>query len=275
MPGSGLRHSESWRGLQARTFHRRLRVNTTGSAGAATGSAYVSLPGCRLTHLKADFHASAAATTDTLVKADGLADGSTGRTLLTLTNSVTDIGMAAFAQPNAVDEGRAVTAATDGVEGGAFIKNGISVSIAQGDALTNCLILDLWFERLRYEVVTLVAQSGADGAGVVTRQFDTQGAGVLLGLEVDYQNVPATSDLIIKADSTSGETLFTSLNSNTDFGPVALGIPSIDEGNASGAATDGIGGGAPFRTGLFFDVAQTDAFTSGDEKILVHCWIRP
>lgn len=257
-----------------RVFHRRLRVTTAGSAGSATGVAYVALPPCRLTHVAVDFHASAAATTDTLFKVDGLSDGTTGSTILTLTNTVTDIPMRALGQPNAVDEGRAVTAATDGVEGGAFIKNGLAVSVAQGDALTDCVIVDLWFERLRYEVVTLIAQSGADGAGVVTRTLPLNGAGNLLGLEFDYQNTPATADVIIKADDTNGTTLFTTTNSQTDFGPASLGIIGIDEANGAVAATDGIGGGQVFKTGLFFDVAQTDAFTSGDEKILVHCWIR-
>lgn len=257
-----------------RVFHRRIRVTTTGSAGSATGLGYEPLPPCRLTHVKFDFHASAAATTDTLLKVDGLSDGSTGTTVLTLTNTVTDIGISPLGQPSAVDEGRAATAATDGVEGGVFIKNGIAVTVAQGDALTDCVIVDLWFERLRLELVTLVAQSGADGAGVVTRTLPLNGAGNLLGLQFDYQNTPATADVIIKADSTSGETIFTTSNSQTDFGPVALGIPGIDEANGAVAATDGIGGGGVFRTGLFFDVAQTDAFTSGDEKILVYCWIR-
>lgn len=257
-----------------RVLHRRLRVNTTGSAGSAAGSAYVDLPAGRITHVAVDYNASAAATTDTLIKVDGLPDGSTGTTVLTLTNTVTDIPMRALGQPSAVDEGRAVTAATDGVEGGAFYKNGVSVSVAQGDALTDCVIVDIWVEILRLELVELVAQSGGDGTGAVTRTLNLKNAGNLLGLQFDFQNVPATTDVVIKADDTNGTTLFTSTNSLTDFGPVALGIIGIDEANAAVAATDGIGGGQVFKTGLFFDVAQSDIFTSGDEKVLVYCWIR-
>jgi len=257
-----------------RVFHRRLAITPVGSAGSAAGVAYTSLPPCRLTHVKFDFSASHAATSDTLLKADGLSDGSTGRTLLTLTDTTTDIPIRALAQPLAVDEGRAAVAATDGVEGGAFIKNGLAMTVAQGDAVADTVIADFWFEALRYEVVTLVAQTGADGAGAVTRTVPMYGAGNLLGVELDYQNTPATADVVIKADSTGGETLFTSTSSQTDLTPVALGIIGIDEANAAAAATDSMGGGAPFRTGLFFSVAESDAFTSGNEKILVHCWIR-
>lgn len=260
--------------MTPRVFHRRVAVTTVGSAGAAVGSSFIPLPPCRLTHVKVDFDAAHAATSDTLFKVDGLSDGSTGTTILTLTDTTTDIPIRALGQPAAVDEGRAATAATDGVEGGAFIKSGLAITVAQGDALDPTLVADLWFERLRLEVVTLVAQSGADGAGVVTRTLPLSGAGNLLGVQIDYQNTPATADVIIKADSTGGETLFTTANSQTDFGPVALGIIGIDEANAAAAATDGMGGGAPFRTGLFFDVAQTDAFTSSNEQILVYCWIR-
>ena len=278
MANTGYRGSDRWVGQWGRVFHRRLRVTTTGSAGSATGAAYVSLPGCRLTHIKADFHASAPATTDTLVKINGLSDGTTGTTVITMTNRNTDLAISPVGQPNAVDEARNTTgtagAYTDGLEGGAFIKNGLSVSLAQCDALTDALILDCWFERLRYEVVTLISQTGADGSGACTQLLNLQGAGVLIGVEVDFQNQPATTDLVIKADSTTGDTLFTSTNSNTDFGPSALGTVAIDEGLAATAATDGVAGGQPFRTGLFFDQAQADAFTSSNEKTLVHCWIR-
>ncbi len=117
---------------------------------------------------------------------------------------------------------------------------------------------------------------GADGSGIVTRTLPCQGAGRLVGLAIDFQNMPATTDLLIKADSTDGETLFTTTSSATDIGTAqgrSLGIIGIDEANGAMAATDGSTGGAPFRTGLFFDVAQADAFTSGNEKIVIGCWI--
>jgi len=271
MPSS-FRNESLWK--TPRVFHRQVRFATTGGAGVATGGAYVPLPPCRLTHFAINHSASGAATANTTLIVDGLSDGSTGTTVFTQTDAVTDIPMRALGQPNAVDEGRAVTAATDGVEGGAFIKNGIYVKTIENDALAEAMVVDLWFERLRLETVTLVAQSGVDGSAVVTRTLPLNGAGNLLGIQFDFQNTPATADVIIKADNTSGETLFTSANSLTDFGPAALGIIGLDEANGVVAATDGIGGGQVFRTGLFFDVAQSDAYTSSNEQIVVYCWIR-
>lgn len=272
MPTTAVRADRLY--TQPRVFHRQARITTTGSAGSATGSAYIPLPPGRITHVKVDYHASAAATTDTVFKVDGLSDGSTGTTILTLTNTVTDIPIRALGQPAAVDEGNAATAATDGVEGGAFVKNGLSIAVAQGDALTDCVIVDIWYERLRLETVELIAQSGADGTGAVTRTLDMNGAGNLIGVQFDYQNTPATADVVIKADGSSGDTIFTATNSNTDFGPSAIGIVGIDEGNAAAAATDGMGGGHVFKRNLYFDVAQSDIFTSGNEKIVVYCWVR-
>lgn len=275
MPSQVVAGLQNNKGAYSRVFHRRLSVTTTGSAGSAAGTAYVSLPPCRLTHIKVDSNASAAATQDLTIKVDGLPDGSTGTLIFTATNlGTSDIAQSVLGQPNAVDEARAVTAATDGVEGGAFIQNGLAVILAQGDAMVDAVIVDLWFERLRLDTTTLIAQSGADGAGVVTRTLDMNGAGNLIGIQIDFQNTPASADLVIKDTDSSGATLFTSTNSQTDFGPAALGIPGVDEGNAAVAATDGIGGGVCFRRGLYFDVAQTDAFTSGDEKIIVYTWCR-
>ena len=276
---SGIVAKGSNKFYETRVFHRQLRVTTTGSAGSAAGVAYASLPPCRLTHLKIDSNAAAAATQDVVIKTDGLSDGSTGTTVFTATNlGTTDIAIRALGQPNAVDEGRNATgtagAYTDGLEGGAFIKNGVAVVIAQGDAQTDAVIVDLWFETLRLETVTLIAQSGADGAGVVTRTLNLNGAGTLLALKFDFQNTPATADVVIKDTDTSGTTLFTSTSSQTDFGPAALGIIGVDEANGATAATDGVAGGQPFRRGLFFDVAETDAFTSSNEQIVIDCWIR-
>ncbi len=259
-------------------IHRQIKLTTTGSAGSAAAAQWVHTGPAKLTHVKVNFHASTAATADFLIRVDptDFEAGTGGYTALTCTDTTTDIDIRALGQPSATDEARNATAATDAVDGGAFVKGGVHVSTAQNDALTDAVVVDLWFERLRYEEVTLISQSGADGAGIVTRSLPLQGAGRLVGLAIDFQNMPATTDLLIKADSTDGETLFTSTSSNTDIGTAqgrALGIVGIDEGNAALAATDGSTGGAPFRSGLFFDVAEADAFTSGNEKIVIGCWV--
>lgn len=258
------------------TVHRRFHVTTTGSAGSATGSQTLAVPSGRVRAVAVDYHASAPATTDLTLKADGLADGSTGNALLTVTNTNTDIPVRALGSPNAVDEGRAVTAATDATDGGGFVKHNLTVSIAQADALTNCAIVDVWVDVLHVERVTL-RPLGADGSAVDSKTVRFARAGVVVGLAVDFANQPATADLTIKAEDTNGYTMFASANSATDLGPVpvALGIIGIDEANGALAATDGSAGGAPFKNGVFVDLAQADNFDgAGNEEVFVDLWIK-
>lgn len=172
----------------------------------------------------------------------------------------------------AKDEGNAATAATDAFSGGFPVRSGVFASITGGtDA--EVVIVDLWFRLCTYVKLELTAQSGADGSAVVTRTVPLNGAGVLAAVAIDYSNMPATTDLLIKADSTNGPTLFTNANSATDLAPTLLGRPGADEAINATAATDGTECGNAFKRGLFFDVAQADAFTTGDEKIVVECWI--
>jgi len=245
-----------------RVLHRRVRLTTTGSAGSAVATALVPLPAGVLRAIKVDYHASAPATTDFVIKADG----SSGNTLFTATNTVTDIALRALGSPAALDEGSAVTAVTDATDGGAFFKSGLYFDVAQSDALTDAAIVDVWVDVLRYEELTLYPV-GADGSALVVATKNLNGAGILRGITIDYQNQPVTTDIIIKADNSSGETLFSRANSATDITtPVGLGLIGVDEANGVIAATDASAGGQPFRTGLYVDVAQGDA---GATKLIV------
>lgn len=255
-----------------RVIHRKVTLVPAGEAGAAVAETWLPLPPGRITHIGRTDVGTTASTTDVVLTVDGLSDGSTGTAVVTLDDDTATVTPRSYGS-TAGDEGFAATAATDGVEGGLFVKNGLHIDVHDADP-DEAIAIEVWVEKLRYDVTTLVAQSGADGSGVVTRTLPFNGAGNLLGVQVDYQNTPSTADLVIKADSTSGETLLTRTSSQTDVGPLAVGGPALDEVGGAGAATDGLGGGFVFRTGLFFDVAQTDIFTSGDEKILVHTWVR-
>jgi len=172
----------------------------------------------------------------------------------------------------AVDEAGAATAATDAFSGGFPVRGGVFASIASGTD-TEVIYVDCWFRLCTWAKLELVAQSGADGTGAVTRLLNLGNAGTLAALAIDYQNMPTTTDLLIKADNTNGTTLFTRSNSATDLAPSLLGRPGADEAINATAATDGTESGYCFKKGLFFDVAQADIFTSGDEKIIVECWI--
>jgi hypothetical protein len=256
-----------------RVIHRAVTLTPAGSAGAAVAEVFVPTPPGRVTHVAIDHLGTSAATTDIVLTADGLSDGSTGTAFFTVDDGATDIAPRPLGSPAATDEARNATAATDGTEGGRFVKTGVHIDLADGDPAEQVKV-EFWLEVLRYEVVELVSQSGADGSGAVTRTVNYNGAGNLIGIHVDFQNTPATADLVVKADSTSGYTILTSTSSQTDFGPVAIGQVGGDETNAAVAATDGIGGGGVFRRGLFYDLAQSDAFTSGNEKVVVHTWVR-
>lgn len=118
-----------------------------------------------------------------------------------------------------------------------------------------------------------ISPVGADASAVGTATLSLGRPGSLVGISVDYQNQPATTDLIVKADSTSGKALFTNTSSNTDIVGKPIVEPSVDEGNAAGAATDAGGLGCLFGSGLFFDVAQGDGQTSGDEKVVIDVWV--
>jgi hypothetical protein len=221
------------------------------------------------------------ATTDLLVKS--AAAGIGGTTLLTLTNVNTDIAISCVATPAAVDEGRAVTAATDGVEGGWFVADGLFFDVAQGDGQTSGderIVIDLWYVECDLLEVKLFP-SGADGSAAASRIVKATRAGIIQGLSIDFgAGVPATADVVIKVDvlddASGGTTAFTSTNSLTDFGSasagVGLGIAGIDEANAVVAATDAVSGGYPFRRNLLFTVAQSDNYAA-DEDITVRLWV--
>jgi hypothetical protein len=172
----------------------------------------------------------------------------------------------------AKDEGNAATAATDAFSGGFPVRSGVFGSISGGTD-GEIIYVDMWFRLCTWLKLSLSSQSGADGAGVVTRTVPLGNAGVLSAIAVDYQNMPATTDLLIKNDNTNGMTLFSAANTATDIAPSLLGRPGADEAIAASAATDGTESGNAFKTGLFFDVAGADAFTTGDEKIIIECWI--
>lgn len=124
---------------------------------------------------------------------------------------------------------------------------------------------------VRVKQVT-VRPVGVDGSAVATKYVET-GPAIITHLGVDYQNQPSTTDILIKADTTSGATLGTITSANTDIVGKPVGMPGIDEGNAVLAATDASVGGWAVEKGIFIDVAQGDGQTSGDEKIVFRFWI--
>jgi hypothetical protein len=250
-----------------RYIHRQVKLTPVGSAGSAVATAQVHTGPGRIVAVAVTF-GTQPATADTLIKADT----TDGVTLFTLATGAADVALTPVGT-TAVDEGRAVTAATDAFSGGFPIRDGFFIDVAQADPEADGVIVDVWVRLCTFAQITLVAQSGADGTGAVTRSVDLHGAGSLAAVALDFQNMPATTDVVIKADNTNGVALFTSTSSLTDLAPSLVGRAGGDEANAATAATDGTEGANCFKRGLFIDVAQADIFTSGNEKIVTELWI--
>jgi hypothetical protein len=256
-----------------RYVHRRVVLRPVGADGSAVATEQVRLPcAARLVALSIDYQ-NQPATTDLLIKADT----TNGVTIFTRANSATDLAQTAIAAPGL--HSTRTTVVDQGIHqgaGGFPVRGGVFIDVAQGDGQTSGdeqIIVDLFFRLCTFAQITLVAQSGADGTGAVTRTVDLQGAGVLAAVALDFQNMPVTTDVLIKADDTNGATLFDSTSSLTDVAPTALVSTAVDEGGAATADTDAGEGGLAFKRGLFIDVAQADIFTSGDEKIIAELWI--
>jgi hypothetical protein len=118
--------------------------------------------------------------------------------------------------------------------------------------------------------------AGAAGSAVATQQYSTGRPGILRFIKIDYgSGVPATSDIVIKRDDSSGATVLTRTSSTTDVGPIAVGTAGMDEAQAASAATDGLSGGIPFTSGLYIDVAQADPYADSTDEITIDFYWEP
>ena len=114
-----------------------LKITTVGSAGSATGSGTISGLRGVLARLIVNWHASAPAGTTDITIVETWDGGS--RTLYAKTNAVTDVDL--VPQVAASDN---AGAAISGVYGFIALVGGtITVSVAQTDALTDCVIVTL------------------------------------------------------------------------------------------------------------------------------------
>lgn len=283
LPNTGI--MRPWNYSKNRYIHRRvtLTVGGAGQGGGSTGTASdsVSIP-CPGRLIAVAYGQPNA--TDSL--------GTLGSSLTNGALSIkaeTTAGVEIFADSDisgevtspkpvgttAIDETAAATAATDGFSGGLPVRSGVYIALT-GATDTEVVQIDMWFRLCTYVKGELVAQSGADGAGAVTRTIPLGNAGVLSAIALDYQNQPTTTDIVVKADTVNGATLFVNhaTGSNTDQAPTLIGRPGMDETNSGAtAATDGTESANAFKTGLYIGVAEANAFTSSDEKIVFELWI--
>lgn len=106
-----------------------------------------------------------------------------------------------------------------------------------------------------------ILPAGADGAAAGEALINFGRPGRLIGVAIDYQNQPATADVTVKADSSSGAALFTKTDNNTDVPLATVTKAGLSETGGAGAA-----GSQLFLTGLHVAVAQGDA---GATKMVV------
>ena len=254
-----------------RYLHKKTILFPVGADGSAVATKQVSTPPGRLVAYSADF-TSQPATIDTLFKADTDA----GVTLKTLADA-TDKALFPLGT-TAMKSTAAVTSAVDAFSGGFPVRSGVYIDIAQGDghtAYTKFVEIDLYFRLCTYVDLYLSADSGVDGSAVIARTIDLHGPGSLAAIAIDYVNMPNTTDITIKADSSAGTTLVVNhaSGSNTDQAPTLIGRAGEDEAANVTAATDGTEGANMFKRKLYVGVAETNAFTSSNETIRVEMWI--
>lgn len=261
-----------------RYVHRQLQL-TVNASGAASGNVTIPCPGRLIAINYGKFDTSfskprAAATSGGLtVYADYADSSNTGRQIFA-DSDLSSVPTAPLPLgTTASDESETgATAATDAFSGGFPVRSGAGAVIASGTE-NEVIYIDFFFRLCTYVRKDLISQSGADGSGAWTGTIDMGGPGVLAALALDYQNMPNTSDIILRADASDGYVIYTDTNRNTDLAPTLVGRPGADEAAAASAATDGTEAGNAYQKGLYFSLAQADAFTSGDEKIIMELWI--
>ena len=109
-----------------------LKIDTTGSAGSASGSGIISLPISELVAIFFNYHASAPAATDVTVTAPG---NPGALVILTVSNAVAD----GWFYPKVQDHGNTGSAIT-GSYSHPIIHRNLLIEVAQADALTDALI---------------------------------------------------------------------------------------------------------------------------------------
>jgi hypothetical protein len=125
-------------GMPGGIYKEVITVTTTGSAGSATGSTTSNAINGLILGVYFDFHASAAATTDTTVAYGSPAHGN----LVVITSSKTDAFHLIRKQATDV-AGAAITGVYDLLP----IAGTLTVSLAECDALTAALVATVYYMR--------------------------------------------------------------------------------------------------------------------------------
>lgn len=208
-------------GNRAKVRAVRIAVTTTGGAGSATGNTTSPIICGQILGVAVNWHASAPAGTSDIT----IEGATSGLDLYTKANAVTDVHKC----PSAYGLDAAATALTGDVTPQRYcINEGVKVTVAQSDALTNCAIVTITYRPVRAETVTITTTGGA---GVSAGAASTGAiVGEILGVLINmHASAPATTDITI---AVGGYNLYARSDSAADaFAvPVLFGVT-----NANGA----------------------------------------
>lgn len=204
----------------------RIAVTTAGSAGSATGTTTSPIICGQIIGVQVNWHASApGGTSDITVEG-----ATTGIDLYAKANAVTD----AFKCPSVFGLGADGAALSgDVTPQRRCINEGVKVTVAQSDALTNCVIVTVLYRPLLAQQVS-VTTAGAGGSA--TGNADSAHImGEILGLLVNYHaSTPATADITVKT-KTGSVNLYAKSDTTTDIFvvPVIFGVDAANSGLTS------------------------------------------
>ena len=229
----------------------QIKVTTTGSAGSATGNTTSDKIVGQVLGVYVNWHASApGATSDITVEG-----ATTGLDLYAKSNAVTDVGKV----PSIYGLDAAGAALTSDVTPQRLcIAEGVKVTVAQSDALTDCAIVTVVYRPLYAEMIAVTTTGSAGSAtGNATSQAIR---GEILGLAINYHaSTPATADITVEME-TSGIDIYAVSDTTTDTFVVPV-LFSVDAAN-SALTSDVTPRHYCVADGIKVTLAQGDALTA-------------
>lgn len=202
---------------------KEIRVTTVGADGSATGTATSERIVGQIVGIEVDWHASAPSGTSDIT----IEGGTTGLDLYAKANATTDVNKV----PGAYGLDLAGSALSGDVSPQKLcIAEGVKVTVAQSNALTDCVIVRVTYRPVRCEVITV--NTAGDAASAVGNASSDPITGEILGLAIDYHaSAPGTTDITI-AGALSGLGLYAKSDSATD----AFVVPVVFSLSSAAAA---------------------------------------
>lgn len=223
----------------------RFRITPETALGDHANTAqHLYNPGCPgiIRFLKVDYTSTGNAEMDLTLERDVAG----GDVIFTSANSETDLGFKAVGT-TATDEVQTATGVVDAADGGLPFSTGVNIKIAQMDDASYADVYIAW-EQVSKKTLKLVT----DVSGDATRSVQLAGGrpAVVRFIQVDYDAAAGAGTTLVAKDGVGGPTVFTKDTDETDFGPVAVGAPGIDEAAGATDETDGLSGGLLIASGM-------------------------